>query len=269
MALDKITSDSLAAGAVNVSALPDGVVSAAKLHTTAISDKLGYTPVSPTDLSSGLALKANASALTNVENKSSATIRSEISSSNVTTALGFTPMIGDGTYNGNTSINLNDIVTSGSYRIGATAVNLPTGAGGYGQLFVMRMTDTIAQIYVDYSTGASYTRGGNPSSVGGGGAFSAWHFSNSIGTSQTWTDVIGSRAGSTTYTNSTGKPICVFIQGSNAPSNGSSTIYVNGAAIGGLNNYGTSGGCSFIVPNGATYSITFSGSSLYRWNELR
>jgi hypothetical protein len=92
MALDKITSDSLATGAVNVSALPDGVVSAAKLHTTAISDKLGYTPVSPTDLSSGLALKANASALTNVENKSSATIRSEISSSNVTTALGFTPM---------------------------------------------------------------------------------------------------------------------------------------------------------------------------------
>jgi hypothetical protein len=92
MALDKITSDSLAAGAVNVSALPDGVISAAKLHTTAISDKLGYTPVSPTDLSSGLALKANASALTNVENKSSATIRSEISSSNVITALGFTPM---------------------------------------------------------------------------------------------------------------------------------------------------------------------------------
>jgi len=46
MALDKITSDSLATGAVNVSALPDGVISAAKLHTTAIQDKLGYTPVS-------------------------------------------------------------------------------------------------------------------------------------------------------------------------------------------------------------------------------
>lgn len=46
MSLDKITSDSLATGAVNVSALPDGVISAAKLHTTAIQDKLGYTPAS-------------------------------------------------------------------------------------------------------------------------------------------------------------------------------------------------------------------------------
>ena len=51
MALDKITSQSLEVGAVTLTALPDGVISAAKLHTTAISDKLGYTPVSPTDLS--------------------------------------------------------------------------------------------------------------------------------------------------------------------------------------------------------------------------
>ena len=58
MALDKITSQSLEAGAVTLTALPDGVISAAKLHTTAISDKLGYTPVSPTALSDGLALKA-------------------------------------------------------------------------------------------------------------------------------------------------------------------------------------------------------------------
>ena len=58
MALDKITSQSLEVGAVTLTALPDGVISAAKLHTTAISDKLGYTPVSPTALSDGLALKA-------------------------------------------------------------------------------------------------------------------------------------------------------------------------------------------------------------------
>ena len=90
-----------------------------------------------------------------------------------------------------------------------------------------------------------------------------------LGIGQTWQDVTGSRAGGVTYTNSTGKPICIFIQGSNQPSNGNSTIYVNGNAIGGLNNYGTSGGSSFIVQNTATYSITFSGSSLLRWSELR
>ena len=57
MALDKITAQSLEPGAVTVAALPDGVVSAAKLHTTAITDKLGYTPVSPTELTDGLEQK--------------------------------------------------------------------------------------------------------------------------------------------------------------------------------------------------------------------
>lgn len=46
-----ITSTKIAAGAVTVADIPDGEISAAKLHSTAISDKLGYTPVSPTDLS--------------------------------------------------------------------------------------------------------------------------------------------------------------------------------------------------------------------------
>lgn len=169
--------------------------------------------------------------------------------------------------------DFNNFVTSGAYRIGDSSLfsNIPTGAGGYGQLLVIHGgLDTITQIYGDYSTGSLFTRSGNPASVGGGGGWSAWHFSNSIGTSgQAWSDVTGSRAGGTTYTNSTGKPIAVFIQGSNQPSNGNSTIYVNGVAIGGLNNYGTSGGCMFIVPTGGTYSISFSGSSLLRWSELR
>jgi hypothetical protein len=50
-----ITADKIASGAVTVADIPDGEITAAKLHTTAISGKLGYTPVSPTDL----ALKAD------------------------------------------------------------------------------------------------------------------------------------------------------------------------------------------------------------------
>jgi hypothetical protein len=46
-----ITSTKIAAGAVTVTDIPDGEITAAKLHTTAITDKLGYTPISPTDLS--------------------------------------------------------------------------------------------------------------------------------------------------------------------------------------------------------------------------
>ena len=46
-----ITADKIASGAVTVADIPDGEITAAKLHDTAISNKLGYTPVSPTDLS--------------------------------------------------------------------------------------------------------------------------------------------------------------------------------------------------------------------------
>lgn len=86
---------------------------------------------------------------------------------------------------------------------------------------------------------------------------------------QSWQDVTGSRAGGTTYTNSTGRAIAVNWFNSNAPSNGGSTVYINGVAVGGFCNYGTSGGGMIVVPAGATYSITYSGSSLIRWFELR
>jgi len=66
LASGAVTSDAIATGAITVDDIPNGEITAAKLHTTAIQDKLGYTPVSPTDLSSGLALKADASSLSTV-----------------------------------------------------------------------------------------------------------------------------------------------------------------------------------------------------------
>jgi hypothetical protein len=44
MALDKITSQSIADGAITVNDIADGAITHSKLHTTAIQDKLGYTP---------------------------------------------------------------------------------------------------------------------------------------------------------------------------------------------------------------------------------
>lgn len=254
MALSKITADSIAANAISAIMIADGSITNAKLGTDIDASKLaaGTLPI---------ARIADASVTS-----------AKLSSGAAATNLGYAPMIGDGNYNSNTSIDLNNIVVAGTYRIGSTAANLPTGAGGYGNLLVLRSptSDTIAQIYIDYSSGSQFTRGGNPSSVGGGGGWSAWQFSNSIGTSgQAWTDVTASRAGGTTYTNSTGKPIAVYWFNTNQPSNGGSTVYINGTQVGGFNNYGTSGGGMIIVPNGATYSITYSGSSLIKWSELR
>lgn len=70
--------------------------------------------------------------------------------------------------------DLNAVVTSGFYRVGASPVNAPAGASPYSQLIVSRGSDTVTQIYGSYSNGEVYTRSGNPSSIGGSGTWSAW-----------------------------------------------------------------------------------------------
>ncbi len=91
-----------------------------------------------------------------------------------------------------------------------------------------------------------------------------------LGVDQTWQDVTSSRAAGTTYTNSTGKPIQVFISmGTSA--GGSYTITIGGLSLGGSmsvpNNIGSS--TSFIVPNNTTYVLTLSSATLSKWTELR
>ena len=96
-----------------------------------------------------------------------------------------------------------------------------------------------------------------------------------LGVGQTWQ--IPSRAGGTTYTNSTGKPIQVTISFSQGLSgSGSATVVVSGVTISSTSYSTTASGgglpytYSFIVPNGATYSISVSGNtSLGTWAELR
>lgn len=97
-----------------------------------------------------------------------------------------------------------------------------------------------------------------------------------VGDGQTWTTVSGSRALSTTYTNSTGKPIVVAISGAPTTIAGGSLILtVAGVAITSALGVGTASGLVAIqamVPNGATYVATYSlsgGLSSIVWNELR
>ena len=98
-------------GTVGTSQIADASVTAAKLASTAVTDKLGYTP-------------ANAANLTNVENKSSATIRGELTSGNVTGALGYTPVNVAGDSMTGTLTLLYNGVTRFSLPIGATDPNL-------------------------------------------------------------------------------------------------------------------------------------------------
>lgn len=99
--------------------------------------------------------------------------------------------------------------------------------------------------------------------------------SSSLGNGQSWQNVAGSRAFSTTYTNSTGKPI--EVQVSTLISSGSAYLIMtfgSGAVINGnmttsLANHRAS--ITAIVPNGETYNVTLSAgtASSTAWSELR
>ncbi len=94
--------------------------------------------------------------------------------------------------------------------------------------------------------------------------------SNGLGVGQTWLNVTSSRTAGVTYTNTTGKPIQVFIAYYDS---GIKTMFtINGINVNYIttNTYRQSMSYSFIVPNNCTYK--FSGTSLVAagiWLELR
>jgi hypothetical protein len=101
-----------------------------------------------------------------------------------------------------------------------------------------------------------------------------------IGISQTWQNVTGSRALGTTYTNSSGKPIQVHVQGVGGPSGAVLKAYINGTyfADSGVDfnaSIASRPQFSLIIPNSVTYrfdSFTSGGTnatSLNTWWELR
>jgi len=87
-----------------------------------------------------------------------------------------------------------------------------------------------------------------------------------IGVGQTWQDVTSSRVKNTTYTNSTGKPIQVFIIFD--PLGANSVLTINGSAF--PINETTMAIVSFIVPNSNTYKLSDWGTYYTtKWIELR
>lgn len=112
----------------------------------------------------------------------------------------------------------------------------------------------------------------------GGQAFVAM---NTLGYGQTWQSVTGSRALSTTYYNTTGRPIQVFMSAqSNLGGGGTATMAatVNGVALPSVQieyywsnvTVAFRNSLSFIVPPGQSYSVTPSvASTLSAWAELR
>ncbi|EAV3945607.1 hypothetical protein E2758_26400 [Salmonella enterica] len=95
----------------------------------------------------------------------------------------------------------------------------------------------------------------------------------SLGKGQTLQDLRGSRSIDVTYTNSTGFPIAVYVRVSGGYS-ANLYAHVNGIEFGGGGSTASNTSIAtafFIVPNGATYRVMATGSSiaLQAWSELR
>ena len=72
------------------------------------------------------------------------------------------------------STNMNELTTSGTYRINSGNTNAPAGSD-WGQVLVIHGGgDTIAQLIFDFTYGKCWLRTGNSSDVGGGGAWTEW-----------------------------------------------------------------------------------------------
>jgi len=71
------------------------------------------------------------------------------------------------------SHDLDNVITSGFYYLNASPVNAPAGAS-YSQMIVSRSSNSIAQIVISYISNSFWIRSGNPVSIGGTGAWSAW-----------------------------------------------------------------------------------------------
>lgn len=176
------------------------------------------------------------------------------------------------------TIELAAVNISGGNQLDETNLISTTAEGGAGaadSANVIYSTTARSNVayrvigFVDITQATAGTWASAPTVVQGVGG-QALAAMSSLGYGQTQQDVSGSRALSTTYYNTTGKPI--FIGVSAASSSGSSMqINVNGvvSSIGTVSAAGGRSGTTAIVPPGASYQALITGGSSLLWYELR
>lgn len=178
-----------------------------------------------------------------------------LTSGDVTGALGFTPVsTAQVNRGGSGGADVNTLTTSGFYRINNTEANRP---GDWGQLLTVHGgSDTIGQLYFDYTNGAILSRAGNPTNVGGSGSWSAWRTNLNSANVGSFALPIG--GGSLT----TGASSNLFI-GRNSTATGYNAISLNGNSAD-SSNMGLTGGGS----GDTTLYINSPGSISIRTNSF-
>jgi len=126
--------------------------------------------------------------------------------------------------------------------------------------------------YIESTQATAGTWATAPSTIQGYGG-QALNAMSSIGYSQTWQTVTGSRALSTTYYNTTGRPILVQVFTTSGTVNALNQLTINGVIVNQYCQAGsvTGGVTSGIVPPMGSYSCTQGGTSasIVAWTELR
>ena len=268
----------------NVVTLPD------KSGTVAMtSDTAQIQPISASVGASALTISASALSL----NFRSATL----SSGTVTTVSG-TPanlVISSGSTLGTVSatqsriavlamnnagtIELAAVNISGGNDLSETGLISTTAEGGAGAadaanvIYSTTARSNLAYRVIGYIESTQATAGTwatAPSTIQGAGGNAVTAMS-SLGYGQTWSSVIGSRALTTTYYNTTGKPIMAVIAASVAAGSAGLTVTINGTAVAvGLAVVGAAyGQATVIIPPNASYSASMPGGTLQVWAELR
>ena len=129
-----------------------------------------------------------------------------------------------------------------------------------------------ADTFVGGATSFTLNRQGDQRTLAGD-ATSKWAtvaMPEGLGTNQAVQNVLGSRASSTTYTNSTGRPIFVWISANLSGGAAALASFVSGQAVANLAlAIGQTGSVCLVVPHGQTYSITLNTGTLSSWMELR
>lgn len=125
--------------------------------------------------------------------------------------------------------------------------------------------------YVESTQATAGTWASAPSTIQGAGGNAVTAMS-SLGYGQTAQNVSGSRSLSTTYYNTTGKPIFAFVAGYSSSSSQAWTVVINGATVITAYTFAAANGriyLPFIIPPSASYSVTGVTGTVETWTEWR
>ena len=152
--------------------------------------------------------------------------------------------------------------------------DITSSAWMYAQKFVGSLggnADTASKLQTARNIALSGAVSGSANFDGSGNITINTTANNAIGVGQSWQDVTSSRARETTYTNTTGRPIQLFIS-VNVGGQGDDigTFNIDGVVMT-IRDATAWSHLSFIIPNGSSYKLSVNASqyNLLTWAELR